>query len=331
MGWTFRRSKQILPGVRMNVSKSGIGFSYGSKYGRITHSANGKKTFYSSIPGTGIRYRKTLPSGPASKATGRKTFAEKKPVPMGMISFLFIITTLMTVGLVGALIAPAAPGDAPKSDLIGLFFVMAFCYFICWVLYNQRKGQSWKRVRSESSVNELPDDSDSFMQSRFNREPKSQDEWAQTFSDYKLINELISKVANGETSNELSNEFPVKKGEVLFAKSFAALTDIENSNFSGGICYLTNKRISFQGTQKNEEWAFKDMTHFLPYDDKKVIIFQTTNKVSVHGIYIDDRDEFNKFQFFLMTAYALNKYPMDQIVSQYATSRDEYEKSKIGD
>ena len=56
MGLRFRKSFRIFPGVRINLSKTGIGASVGFKGFRWTRRADGKiqKTF--SVPGTGISY-----------------------------------------------------------------------------------------------------------------------------------------------------------------------------------------------------------------------------------------------------------------------------------
>lgn len=55
MGFRFRKSKSFGP-FRINVSKSGIGWSVGTKGARYTHRADGKKQTTLSIPGTGISY-----------------------------------------------------------------------------------------------------------------------------------------------------------------------------------------------------------------------------------------------------------------------------------
>lgn len=55
MGFRFRKSKSFGP-FRINISKSGIGWSVGAKGVRYTHRADGKKQTTFSIPGTGISY-----------------------------------------------------------------------------------------------------------------------------------------------------------------------------------------------------------------------------------------------------------------------------------
>ena len=59
MGLRFRKSFNIGP-LRINISKSGIGFSLGVKGFRIGRSAKGKMTATASLPGTGLSYVQNL-------------------------------------------------------------------------------------------------------------------------------------------------------------------------------------------------------------------------------------------------------------------------------
>lgn len=53
MGFRYRKSVK-LGGLRINFSKSGIGYSYGVKGLRYTKTAKGKDRVTASIPGTGL-------------------------------------------------------------------------------------------------------------------------------------------------------------------------------------------------------------------------------------------------------------------------------------
>jgi hypothetical protein len=64
MGWQFRKSVNLGP-FRVNLSKSGIGYSVGGAGFRTGVSAGGRKYSSIGIPGTGLRYVKTG-GGPAS-------------------------------------------------------------------------------------------------------------------------------------------------------------------------------------------------------------------------------------------------------------------------
>lgn len=58
MGVRFRKSINLGGGFRVNVSKSGVGYSWGGKGFRYTKTAKGRKRSTYSIPGTGISYVK---------------------------------------------------------------------------------------------------------------------------------------------------------------------------------------------------------------------------------------------------------------------------------
>ena len=56
MGWRFRKSINLGLGFRINLSKSGIGYSWGFPGYRTTKLANGGTRQTYSLPGTGISY-----------------------------------------------------------------------------------------------------------------------------------------------------------------------------------------------------------------------------------------------------------------------------------
>lgn len=56
MGFRYRKSINLGGGFRINLSKSGVGYSWGTKGYRITKTAGGKTRRTYSIPGTGISY-----------------------------------------------------------------------------------------------------------------------------------------------------------------------------------------------------------------------------------------------------------------------------------
>lgn len=56
MGFRYRKSINLGGGFRINLSKSGIGYSWGVKGYRVTKTARGTTRTTASIPGTGISY-----------------------------------------------------------------------------------------------------------------------------------------------------------------------------------------------------------------------------------------------------------------------------------
>jgi Protein of unknown function (DUF4236) len=69
----FRRSIKLGPGVRLNVSKTGIGASVGVRGARRSFHSSGRETTSVGIPGTGLGYVETRSSG------RRRTAAPAEP------------------------------------------------------------------------------------------------------------------------------------------------------------------------------------------------------------------------------------------------------------
>ena len=55
MGWTYRKSINLGP-FRVNVGKSGVGYSVGGGGFRTGVSSTGRRYNSATIPGTGLRY-----------------------------------------------------------------------------------------------------------------------------------------------------------------------------------------------------------------------------------------------------------------------------------
>lgn len=77
MGFRFRKSINLGGGFRVNISKSGVGYSYGKKGARITKTAKGTRRTTLSVPGTGLSY--VSETGGKRKRTSHTT---STPVPV---------------------------------------------------------------------------------------------------------------------------------------------------------------------------------------------------------------------------------------------------------
>ena len=60
MGFRFRKSINLGKGFKLNLSKSGVGYSWGVKGFRLTKTAKGKNQATVSLPGTGVSYVQDL-------------------------------------------------------------------------------------------------------------------------------------------------------------------------------------------------------------------------------------------------------------------------------
>lgn len=56
MGWSYRKSVNLGP-FRVNLSKSGIGYSVGGKDFRVGVNSRGRRYEAATVPGTGLHYR----------------------------------------------------------------------------------------------------------------------------------------------------------------------------------------------------------------------------------------------------------------------------------
>ena len=100
MALYFRKSKQLTPGLRINLSKTGVGFSAGSrKTGRFTISPNGKVVGSISLSGTGLRYTENL--SPAKNVSNSKTTSELLSTFEGL--FIFLISLIKLIFVLGFL------------------------------------------------------------------------------------------------------------------------------------------------------------------------------------------------------------------------------------
>ena len=79
MGFRYRKSINLGGGFRINLSKSGVGYSWGTKGFRITKTANGKTRKTYSIPGTGISY--STESG-SKKTPAQRSSYHSNPTPL---------------------------------------------------------------------------------------------------------------------------------------------------------------------------------------------------------------------------------------------------------
>lgn len=69
MGTRFRKSLNLGP-LRINFSQSGVGFSVGNKFGRITQKADGNIRTTTTLPGTGISHVKEYGAKQTGAAQG---------------------------------------------------------------------------------------------------------------------------------------------------------------------------------------------------------------------------------------------------------------------
>ncbi len=126
MGFRFRKSIRIAPGVRINLSKSGVSTSIGGK--GLTLNSRGRVT--ASVPGTGLSYTSTIDRG-AGRRSGSSQASSNTSAKVGcgcllllLVPVVFvapwILLILIPVGilyLVGNQLADQASKAAPTTAI----------------------------------------------------------------------------------------------------------------------------------------------------------------------------------------------------------------------
>ena len=102
MGFRFRKSIKLLPGIRLNLSKSGVSASIGRPGATINISERGNRGTVG-IPGTGMSYSEQL----SRRRTTPKQAQEQNAASKGM-SFAALLgwglVALFAVGLLSGLV-----------------------------------------------------------------------------------------------------------------------------------------------------------------------------------------------------------------------------------
>jgi hypothetical protein len=92
MGFRFQRRINIAPGVRLNVSKPGVGVGLGRNGLRLGVDSRGRKYFSIGLPGTGLSYRGFF---------GRRVTGEvwKKILGIAAIIVLVLVLVILMIQL----------------------------------------------------------------------------------------------------------------------------------------------------------------------------------------------------------------------------------------
>jgi hypothetical protein len=107
MGFRFRKSVNV-GGVRVNFSKSGVGYSVGTKGARITKTANGRTRTTAGIPGTGLSYvSETSSKSSKGSSVAAAPVAAKPSMASGIMCRVFAVPMVLIGLLLGLAVHPA--------------------------------------------------------------------------------------------------------------------------------------------------------------------------------------------------------------------------------
>lgn len=98
MGWRFRRSLKITPGLHLNLSRSGLSLTAGVRGAHVT---TRKRGTYASVglPGTGLSYRDRISGAPIQPNPSRVPLRGKNGVPVTGLVWLcgILVATLASL------------------------------------------------------------------------------------------------------------------------------------------------------------------------------------------------------------------------------------------
>lgn len=96
MGFRYRRSFKVLPGLKLNVTPKNLGVTVGGKRARVSRNTNGRSTRSLNLPVRGLSFqqvrnrRRTLGASQGRPATARR---------LG-VALLCVVLFLLVVGVV---------------------------------------------------------------------------------------------------------------------------------------------------------------------------------------------------------------------------------------
>lgn len=116
MGWIFRQSVRILPGVRLNFGKTGMSVTVGVRGAHYTIGRN-RHTFSVGIPGSGISYRETItPSAPNNSDTQPRGASSSTFFTGVLIVISIFLTTVGAIAALGYAMSSSQKLPAPVAD-----------------------------------------------------------------------------------------------------------------------------------------------------------------------------------------------------------------------
>lgn len=152
MGFKFRKSVKLAPGVKLNFGKKGLGMSVGGKGARFSVSSSGRTTASFGIPGTGLSYSTSL--GGKKKRTTKKTTtkttasmtrkARKPASPLTKIFWgIFWLICCFAIAVYGII-----------NIAQGGWFTAAFGLICCFFIIKYIRAQFAKIINKPNTNNE---------------------------------------------------------------------------------------------------------------------------------------------------------------------------------
>lgn len=245
MGFRFQRSAKLLPGVRLNFSKSGIGASFGVKGARYSISPTGRRTASVGIPGTGMSWRSSAGAARLGATMGSDSSYEGRVTqPKGVGCFSIGFAVLGTFGVIGAFTNTPFNGT---SLLIWLAVAIA-----AWsvIITRTRTRSKFKPIEDHR----LPEGAD--IASDADDIPATLAGIIEEQALYEPMWEAYKRAKAGQGGG-LAHGIPLDGDEVSIYELPGEFFDPSRGlNGVPGTVIVTSKRIIFDSVERGHEWLF---------------------------------------------------------------------------
>lgn len=309
MGMYFRRSLKIASGLRLNFSNRGIGVSAGIPGFRLSRSATGKKTLSAGVPGTGIRYRKSLNSRAQSARTQTAGLdgyasaephtdstpgytAEKRPARRGWVKFA---RSWLWVAVVSGILASfhnGANAGSPDGSAAPQLAQAAVSLAIGVILWFTRHPRA--RIGAEEDA---PHGDRLGLAVQAKR--------SELQARIATLQDLQAKFSAAQTQPQMETAFLQTKVRYLDPNH----PNRHEDDF--GTLAITSRGLSFVSERTTQVWDFDKLANVIHIEgDNSARIFAVRNRQSNSGVYLS-KDNAAQFDDYFRTALAV-RHP-DQI------------------
>lgn len=235
MGLRFRKSINLGGGAKINFSKSGVGYSIGTKGARITKKANGGSKTTLSVPGTGISYVKeskdkrkafnTSEGGTKGGSMGNTGGPKKRNTLLWVLGWLSIFPLPLTILLLRK--KEMTPGKKYG------FIVAAWSVYLIMAAVANKNDKSTNRSSSQVE------------QSTVLQGEKSKISEI-TFGNGEDITVKIGETGVGGKVKVTSNDwlYDPNDGDVTFASANSKIVRISPLRVSGSDVYYTIEAVN---------------------------------------------------------------------------------------
>ena len=141
MGFRFRRSVRIMPGLRLNFGKRGVSVSAGPRGAKVTVGPTGTRATVG-IPGTGISYTEKI--GGKTRRRRSETTSHTTGSGTGVLGW-FVVYQALAILMYGSLFAAigAACTDIKETQTLTVPLAMLACLpmFLLKVVVEEPQGE----------------------------------------------------------------------------------------------------------------------------------------------------------------------------------------------